>query len=762
MEYNIVGKRVPRVDALEKATGTAVYIDDIAFPGMLYGKIVRSSFPHARILHVDVSRAERAPGVKAVVTANDLPGRGGLVGPFIKDEPIFAQDKVRYVGEAVAAIAATDLAAAEAAASLIRVDYDELPAVFDPVEAMKPDAPILHEDLKSYFAVFEAIRQGNVCSHTTFIEGDVEKAFREADVIIQESFKTPMIYQAYIEPYGAIAQWDGTGRVTVWSNTQGIFVIQDRICESLKIPMSKIRVIGSRLGGGFGGKIETNVQPACVALAKKTGKAVKIIVPREEDFVQARPRHPTVASWKLGVKKGGAIVASQMSCIFDSGAYADDGPGVTAVGSIMARGPYRIRNLRMDGYCVYTNKVKTGAMRGFGNTQTTFSRESMLDMAAREIGMDPVDFRMKNAIEAGDKSVGGQTLHSVGFKECLTKAADTINWRGEKKGKHYGRGMACINHISGLLTVSSIVRVNEDGTVTIQCGAMEIGQGSDTVISQIVAEELGVPMEDVALHSADTDGAPYTWATTANRITYTAGNSVRMAARDAKRQLIDLAATMLNEEDLEIKEKRVYSRRNPSKALSFHDLGKISCWVKGGPIVGKSSFMVEEPALDAKNFRGHPFGTPFTAYIFGAQAVELEVDVETGQVHILNAVAAHDTGQPINPNGVEGQIEGGFVQAMGMALTEAVAFDSKGRITNPNFTDYKIPAAADVPPLTPIIVEAYDETGPFGAKGIGEAAIMGACPAVANAIFDAIGIRFTDLPITPERVLKAITEKQGT
>ena len=760
MEYNIVGKRIPRVDAREKAVGAAVYIDDMVLPGMLFGKIVRSTLAHARIRNIDVSRAAKAPGVKAVVTANDMTDRGGLVGPFIKDEPIFAQDKVRYVGEPIAAVAAIDLAAAEAAAALVTVEYEELTPVFDPIEAMKPDAPTIHENLKNYFKVFEAIQEGNVCSHTTFIEGDVEKGFREADVIVEDTFTTSMIYQAYIEPNGAIAQWDASGRLTVWSNTQGVFVIQDRICESLKIPMSKIRVQAPRLGGGFGGKIETSVQPAAAVLAKKAGKPVKIIVSREEDFPQARPRHPAVGSYKLGVKKNGLIAASQMSCVFDSGAYADDGPGVAGVGAIFARGPYRVPNFRMEGYCVYTNKVKTGAMRGFGNPQTTFLRESVMDMAAREIGMDPVDFRMKNVIVPGDKSVGGQTINSVGVKECLSRVAETINWKSEKKGKYRGRGLACINHPSGLLTVASVVRINEDGTATIQCGAMEIGQGSDTVICQIVAEELGLPMEDVALVSADTDATPYTWATTANRITYTAGNSVRLAAKDARAQLLDLAATMLNEEDLQIKDKKIFSRRNPAKVLSYHDLGKISAWAKGGAIIGKSSFMVEEPKFDTSGFIGYPFGTPFAAYIFGVQGVEVEVDVETGQVQILNAVAAHDMGQPINPIGVEGQIQGGFVQAMGMALTEAVAFDKTGRIINTNFTDYKIPAAADVPPLTPIMVEAYDETGPFGAKGVGEGVIMGVAPALANAIYDAVGIRLTDLPMTPERLLKALEEKQ--
>ena len=762
MRYKLVGNRVVKVDAREKALGSALYIDDILLPGMLYGKILRSPYAHARIVHIDISKALKAPGVKAVVTAKDLPGKGGgLVGPFIKDEPIFAVDKVRYVGEPVAAVAATDLAAADAAASLIHVEYEELPALFDPVEAMREGAPLIHDNVKGYFAVFDARRGGNVCSHTTFFEGDVERGFQESHVIVEETLRTPMQYQAYIEPIGAIAQFDGAGRVTVWSNTQGIFVTQDRICESLKIPMSKIRVIAPKIGGGFGGKIETTVQPHCVALAQKTGgRPVKIVLPREEDISNTRPRHPAIMSWKMGLKKDGTILASQMSAIFDSGAYADDGPGVVAVGAITARGPYRIRNIRMDSYCVYTNKVKTGAMRGFGNTQTTYSRECMLDIAARAVGMDPLELRMKNAIEPGDKSVGGQTLHSVGFKESLTAASEGLGWNRPKETKYRGRGMAGINHISGLLTVGSVVRLNEDGTFTIQCGAMDIGQGSDTVLVQIVAEEMGVPMDDVRLASGDTDATPYTWATTANRITYTGGNSVLLAARDVKRQMRDLAAQMLDTENLETKDKKIFAKGNPDKALTYHDLGKVSVWVKGGPLIGKSNFMVEEPTLDPRCAIGHPFGTPFSAWIFGTQAAEVEVDPDTGEVRVLKLVAAHDVGQAINVDGVEGQIEGGVVQGLGYGLCEAVLFD-KGRITNPNLTDYKIPPAADVPEITPIIIETHDQTGPFGAKGIGEAALMGAAPAVANAIFDAIGVRVTELPMTAEKVLKAIQEKRA-
>jgi len=350
-------------------------------------------------------------------------------------------------------------------------------------------------------------------------------------------------------------------------------------------------------------------------------------------------------------------------------------------------------------------------------------------------------------------------VKSVGIKECLTKAAEAIAWKKKKKGKHRGRGIAAINHISGLLTVSAFVRINEDGTVCLQVGTMDIGQGSDTVLCQVCAEELGVPMDEISLLTGDTDATPYTWATSASRITYTGGNAVRRAAEDARNQLVGLAAEQLgvDREALEVKDKKVYAREAPEKALTFQQLGAISCWVKGGPIIGKNSFMVEEPAFDRSGFQGFPFGT-MTAYIFAAQAAEVEVDTETGQIRVLRGSSAHDVGRAVNPQNVEAQIEGGYVQGLGYALTEETVFDG-GKVINPSFADYKIPPAVDVPDLKSIIVEAYDETGPFGAKGVGEPGLVGVAPAVVNAIADAIGVRITELPVTPERILQGMRSK---
>ncbi|MBI5446111.1 MAG: xanthine dehydrogenase family protein molybdopterin-binding subunit [Deltaproteobacteria bacterium] len=759
MSYAVIGKNVPKVDAMEKALGRAVYINDMTLPGMLYGKVLRSSFAHARILHVDATRALELPGVRAVLTGEDLPG--GRMGPFIKDEPVLAVGKVRYIGEPVAAVAAIDPDVAEEALGLIEVEYEELPAVFDPADALAPGAPLIHEELEKYLAIFPAIRYGNVCSQTTMVQGDVDAGFRQADVVVEETFRTQMHHHTYIEPSGAIAKLEPNGRFTVWTATQGVFLTQARISEALKIPMTKLRVVAPRVGGGFGGKIEPHVQPLCVALAQKTLKPVKMVFTREEELSCGRPRHPTTVTCKLGVKRDGTIVAKELHGIFDSGAYADDGPGVAGFGTLMGRGPYRVPHFKLEARCVYTNKVKTGAFRGFGNPQTTFASESVMDMAARELGMDPLEFRLKNALGPGDRSVGGQVLQSVGIQECLAKAADAIGWSQPREGKLRGRGIASVNHVSGLLTVSAVVSMNEDGTISLKVGTMDIGQGADTTLTQICAEELGVGMEDVCIVSGDTDAAPYTWATTASRLTYTAGNAVRRAAADAKRQILELAASTLEASpgDLKLAGGRVSVKGSESKGLSLFELGAISCWVKGGAIVGRSSFMVEEPVMDRSGFEGFPFGT-MTAYIFAGQTAEVEVDVETGEVKVLRGAAAHDVGRAINPQNVEGQIEGGYAQGLGFALVEETVFD-QGRVVNPTLVDYKIPSSMEVPPITPIIVEAADETGPFEAKGVGEPVLAGVAPAVANAIFDAVGVRITELPITPERVREALRKRGG-
>ncbi len=754
MGFSVVGQNLPRLEGKEKVTGQAKYIDDLNFPNMLHGKLLRSPYPHARIVAIDTAAAKALPGVKAIITAEDLPDRRH--GPFVQDTPLLARGKVNYVGEPVAAVAAVSLEVAERALSLIKVNYERLSEVLDPLIAMESDAPVVHENLDAYPAVFPVQRHGNICSLITIEDGDIEQGFKTADFVFEDTFTTPMAHQCHLETNGAIAAIDAQGRVTVWASTQSVHLNQIRIAETLDMPMSKVRVIQTRVGGGFGAKVELTVQPYCVALARLSKRPVKIILTREEELVATRPRHSSIVTVKTGVKKDGTLVARQIKLIYDTGAYADDGPGIVGFGSLMANGPYRIPNYKIEGYCVYTNKVATGAYRGFGNPQAAWACESQLDIISRELGIDPLEIRLRNALDPGDKTVGGQNLFSVGIKECLKAIKEGMDWESPKS-KNRGRGVACVHHLSGLLASSAYVRINQDGTAHVAVGAADIGQGSDTTMAQIAAEELGLSIEDVAVVSQDTDSTPYNWATTATRLTYMAGNAVRRAAADAKQQLINLAAEVLGlpADKLSARNKVVVSVDEPQKRISYAELGVISHWVKGGQIIGNNSWMFNEQpfSIDVK-VTGFPFRV-LGAYNYGAHAVEVEVDHETGLVRVVNALTAHDVGKAINPLSVEGQSQGGFTQGVGYALFEDLKVKD-GKIISNTLLDYKIPTAVDVPAIKSLIVETNEQTGPFGAKGIGEAPLVPVAPAIANAVYDAIGVRVKDLPLTPERILDAL------
>ena len=763
--HALVGTRTVKVDAAEKVTGRSRYFDDERHDEALVARVLWSPYPHARIAAVNAEKALRVPGVKAVLTGEDLPE--GRMGPFIKDEPAIARGVALYVGEPVAVVAArTDEAAAEAI-QLIEVQYEELPAVFTVDQAMAPGAPALHPDLQDYITIYQAVQNGNVCSHTTFLEGDLEKGFSEADEIFEDTFTTPRVHQTYMERSGAVADVDASGRLIIWSNTQSVHLTQIRISESLVIPQSKIHVINTRVGGGFGGRMEPTVQPMAGALALKCGAKVKLYLNRQEEFVFSKPRHSCRIEIKTGVKKDGRITAKQVRLYYNTGAYADDGPGITGFGAMMARGPYRIPNVQVDGYCVYTNLPKSGAFRGFGNPQSTFASESQLDMIADRLGIDPLDIRLKNAVGVGDAALGGTKFTSVGLKRCFDEAASRAGWRqsgSAKPEKKRGMGVAALHHISGLLSAGAFIKVNEDGTMGLVAGAVDIGQGCETVLSQIAAEELGVPMSDIHYASIDSDTSPFNWGTAGSRTTFTVGNAVKLAAEDAKNQLLELAAKTLEADvaDLEIHDRTIRVKGAPQRALPYRDLGAISHWVSGGPILGKGSFLVEGQAFDPKRavLNGFPFGA-LTAFIFGVHIVEVEVDTETGDVRVIRAIAAHDVGQAINPTVVEGQIEGGFVQGLGYALMEDLVTEG-GQTINASFIDYKIPSVYDVPAeMIPIIVEDPDPNGPFGAKGVGEPGLVATAPAVANAVYDAVGVRIKDLPLTPERILAAL-EETGT
>lgn len=761
-----VGLRLPRLEVREKVLGQAQYVDDMVRPRMLHGAVLGSPIPHGRIKSFDKSRALALPGVKAVIVGPELAPHH--LGAFIKDETALARDKVRYIGDAVAAVAATDLATARRALGLIDIEYEELPAVFDVEEAQKPDAPLLHEDYDKYVKVFPAEYKGrNVLSISTITEGNIDAAWAECDVIVEGEYETPGQAHAYLETNGALAEFDAAGKVTVWSCTQSVFRVQAAVSEALGLPMAKIRAIATRIGGGFGGKAEPGTQIVAVALARATGRPVKVVLSRDEDFTMMRVRHPAKIRVKTGAKKDGTLVAREFDATYDAGAYADDSPGVMGFGMLMARGPYRVPHVKCVGRAVYTNKLRTGAFRGFGNPQTAFASEANLDDLAAKLGMDPLELRLKNGMKPGDTWLGGQKVDACGLVECLEKLRKTSDWDRrrktpvpEKTGKKRGIGIACLSHISGVLATSAIVRLLEDGSFSLNTGAVDIGQGSDTALAQICAASLKVPVERVNLVNPDTDASPYNWGTGASRVTYTVGRAVASASESVSEQIKQRASIIFEcaPGDLELRDGGMVGVKGvPGKVLPYSAVAGFSHFVAGGPIIGTTALMFDGPGFDPKRalLRGVPFSN-LGAYVFGAQAIEVEVDEVTGQVEVVEVWSAHDVGRAINPQSVEGQIQGGVVQGIGYALIESVEWD-QGKVVNPSFMDYKIPGAMDVPyGIHPIIVEHPEASGPFGAKGVGEPGLVGVGPAIRNAIAHAVGKRLAVMPFTAERVWTAL------
>ncbi|WP_158970400.1 xanthine dehydrogenase family protein molybdopterin-binding subunit [Chachezhania sediminis] len=751
-----VGKSVPKTDSAEKVLGRAEYIADMYLPGMLHGAILASPHAHAKIKGYDLTEALAAPGVVAIVTGDDV-GEGRM-GAFIKDEHAIAKGKVLYVGEPVAAVAARTEAEARRACQLIRVDYEELPAVLSPEAGLEDDAPILHEKLADYIKVFDAGSTGNLCSRTELVEGDVEAAWAECDVIVEGEFTTQPQAHVSIEPCGALATVDPAGRVTLWSANQSVFRVQANVCESLGLPMSQLRSLTPRVGAGFGNKMEPHIQPITVALAMKAKRPVKLILSREEDFEMVRARHPFRVKMKTGAKADGTIVARDCEVLVDCGAFADDSPGVMGYALLMCGGPYRIPNMRAAGQLVYTNKLRFGAFRGFGNPQVLFAGEQQIDELAEKLGMDPFEIRRKNLVASGDTWFVGPQVASCGMDRCLD-AVEEAATKPRADGTPRNLGLSITAHISGLLGTGAIVRMLEDGTISLNTGATDIGQGSDTVLAQICAEELKLPFEQVAVASPDTDGSPYNWGTTASRVTYTTGRAVKGAARKVVDQAMAHAAEMLEcpVEELELREGGRIGRVGSNSDVTFAQISGRAHWAIGGPIVGSDTLVFDQPTHDPK--RAVALGLPFPrigVFSFAATAVDVDIDQVSGQVSVHEAWTAADVGRAINPQLCEVQLYGGFVQGLGFAVVEEMVWDG-ARLANPSLMDYKVPTSRDVPDaLHAIIVEDPDPTGPFGAKGVGEIGLNPVPGAVANAVAAATGFRHRHLPLTGERVLNGM------
>ena len=752
-----VGKSIPRVDALEKATGKAIYGDDLKFSNMLYGKVLRSRYAHANISNIDVTKAKRVLGVKAVVVGKDIPLLGGEA---LMDYPFLAINKVRYVGEPVAAVAATDEKIAQEAIDLIEVEYEELPPVLDPLRAMEPGAPLIHENLHIYqhIPVIQPVKGSNICHHIEFLKGNVEEGFRESDFVFEDQFSTQMVQHGCIEPHMAVAQVDFSQRITVWVPTQEPHRLRKDLSTALGVPMRRLRIVcPSYVGGGFGSKAGLKVETLCIALALRTkGHPVKIVFTREEIFTSSTVRHPSIVELKTGIKKDGRLWAREAKVIYDTGAYAEKGPTVCQQACVAAVGPYRIPNVRVEGYCVYTNKVISGAYRGYGIPQVAWAHESQMDMIAHKLGMDPVEIRLKNAVEEGDISpTGQQVLYAVGLKECIKKVAEGIDW-GQPSGKNRGKGIACaFKNTKTPSSSSAIIILSQDGSVEALVSTVEIGQGSKTILSQMVAEELGVPVDHITFTTGDTDITPFDASTSSSRSTFHMGNAIREAAKDIREQILRIASKMLGVkiEDLQIESGKIYSKKSPDQRFTYSEVIRFE-YAAGSDIIGRGTYY---PAIEDKT--GGIFSAPSIFWMYGAHGAEVEVDVGTGQLKVLKVVGAHDVGKAINPMTCQGQIEGGVVHGIGTTVLEEMLIGDRGNVLNPSFLDYKMPTALDIEEITPLIIETAHGEGPWGAKGIGEIATVPVAPAIANAIYDEIGIRIKDLPITSEKILRILKQK---
>jgi len=747
-----VGRDTPRIDAIDKVTGRAVYLDDITFPDLLYAKILRSPHPHAYILKIDTSEAERLPGVKAILTFKDVPRipfNTSYRGPFHSYYPFdeyILEDKVRFIGDKVAAVAAEDPLIAEEALKLIKVEYQPLPAVFDPEEAIKDGAPQIHPEVSSR----------NVISEWVIGWGDVTQGFRDADYMFEGEYKTHRQAHCAIETHGSVAKYDANaGELTVWSTTQVPFNVRRVLSIALNMPVAKIRVIKTCVGGGFGGKDEVFDEPIVAMLSKKAGgRPVKICYSREEEFTATRVRHPAIYQLKSGVKKDGTITSLYVKVLLDGGAYATASPQLLRVNSTYFMNLYRYLNFRFEGLVVYTNQVPSGAMRGYGAPQAHFALETHMNEIAGELGFDPIEFRLKNIRRSGDEVPIFGEIVGCRLEDCIKIGAEKFEWyklRREKE-KDIGIGVALHSHVTSppprIIPDQSTatVCVTEDGGVTLISPIAEIGSGSTTAIVKIVADELGVPFERVKLVEADTSSELFDYGTFADRANFMGCNAARLAAKEAKQLILQKAAEMLDSrlEDLETANGRIYVKHSPERSVSLEEVAKAIYFKTGRPVIGVGCFKPEVNPM-----------------AWGATFVKLKVDRHTGKVNILKIVSVHDLGKAISPEEVKGQIRGAVAWGVGFSLREEV-ITRDGRIMNPTLRDYKLCRSLDVPEIEPVIVEADVERPELFVKGVGQNGLIAIAPAVAAAIFDAVGIRIRETPLSPEKVWRALKEKGVT
>ena len=769
---SIVGTSVQRLDVMEKVTGATAYTDDLQFGnGLLHCRVKRSPHPHALIKNIDVEKALKLPGVKKIITGAEFPE---FIGLYLKDRNILARDRVRFVGEAVAAVVATTEEIAERAVDLIDVDYELLQPVLDPEFGARPEAPVLHPDLENYEHpnfIFP-VDGTNVANHFKIRKGDTEAAWPQCAAIVEHTFRIPQVQHVPIEPHVAIARAEDNGQMTLWASTQSPFAQRGLLAKSLHIPESDFRVIAPMIGGGFGCKAGVTMEAIPVAAALKLkGHPIKFRLTREEEFYTNFVRQGLVIKLKVGCDREGRLMAMENTMYWDGGAYTEYGVNVTRAGGYSSTGPYDIPNVKTDSMCIYTNHPVGGAYRGFGMAELHTGVGQIMDMLAEKIGLDPVAFNKLNCVRGGDVLATGMVIHEVGLEECIDKVAQSLDWgyQAPPSGptKLRGKGMALAWKAPAMppnAGSSALVKMNADGTVNVSVGGQELGQGTFTAMAQIAAQTLGVPYESVkVLGPIDTRYSPYEWQTVASRLTWSMGNAVRNAAGDARKKILDMVAESWTEDpkDLDIKDGMVISYKSeesiPLKDFVVYGLPKPNDqgWV-GGPVVGSGSFMPNYvTGLDAETGQGERAVVHYTT---GCQGMEIEVDKETGRLTILRAASAFDVGKAINPEMVKQQMEGGFVQGLSSAMFEECQLRD-GVMRNPSFVDYRIATALDVPDvITAIIVETAQDDGPFGARGIGEHPLVPVIAALGNAIYNATGVRVCNPPFSAEKVYLALLE----
>ena len=791
-DYLYVGKSVPRTIETDKVTGRAVYMNDLKRPGMLYGKILYSRYAHARIKRIDVSKAKKLQGVRAVLTGYDIPDV--RVG-FIKDQRVLKKDVVRQFRDEIAAVAAISPEIAEEAVHLIDVEYEEMPAVFDPLEAMKEDAPLVHEvDARG-----RPIRSNILPLPWKFLAGDMEQGRQEAAYIVKDNVSTTWVNQGCMGTSGCVAEFDMNNNLTFYSQTNVPFLGKQRIQEYLAqigLKKSRVRVLNPVVGGSFGTKLDTDIYEfIAMQLALKTRKPVKILFTREEEFFALPPRQPALFSIEQGCDKEGKLTFRKVEAILDNGAYTSWGATTPSVMMMPISSLYRVPNVSFEATCVYTNNIYCQAMRGYGNPQATFAVETSMDRLAEEAGMDPAELRLINCNQPGDVTPMRLKITTCPLEECIKSVKEKINW-SEKRGKRNGRGvgMASLIHVAGGARVyksdghGMMVKVDQNGQVDVLESGTDQGQGSPTVIAQMVAEALGFKPEDVSMTLGDTGLCLWDAGTHASRHTFMAGNAAIQACEKVKRQILEMAVEQIpptvkymikkkkkkdpefvepklewdlvsGPEKMDIKDRFVFPKNAPDHPYFRMEVSEIL--TRGLHVgTGESKVVVGEAFYDppTEMLDREMKGNYSMTYAFGTTAVEVEVDQDTGEVKILQLLAAHDVGRAMNPTLVKGQIYGAAYTGVGYGISEEILLRN-GRVMNANFRDYKMLTAKDTIPVEPIIIEEPDGDGPFGAKGIGEPGLVPTAPALANAVYDAIGVRITDLPLTPEKILSALKKK---